>query len=393
MISARCDAMDGRPRSRQLVVLAGEAVVVDLLAEQLQRHPELFGLADRTAPVLLGVDDEHRLVDVADRPDRREALVLVGSLEVVHAVDRVECRRDVGRPLQRRRVVDRSLGAERPEPIAVVTGEPRGHEPAVRAAEHADAVGVAEVVAVECGVDDRKDVVDVDRSPSRTGHGRVVRTLDGLAPAGVPATAAAWVAEHHDEAGRGLHLELVEEVLAVLGVGTAVDVEQHGVALRLVEVGGPHDPGVDLVGAVGGAGGEVFPVEQMCGELVADVGASFVADVELGRMGGGLLGSGHDAAPGIERRHRHGAVGQRGRDERAVRGQPVQVRGPSVLGGGEQVGVRFPHRCAGTHRRPERPVEPGGDPADRGVRVVIAVERQDPHLGVLRGDARGRRNR
>ena len=146
-------------------------------------------------------------------------------------------------------------------------------------------VAVAERVAVERGVDDRQDVVDVDGAPTRAGHGRVVRALDRLAPAGVPAAAAAWVAEHDDEAGRRLHLELVVEVLAVLGVRATVDVEQDRVPLRLVEVGGSHDPGVDLVGPVGGGGGEVLPLQEFAGELVADVRAPLVADVQLARDG------------------------------------------------------------------------------------------------------------
>ncbi len=130
----------------------------------------------------------------------------------------------------------------------------------------------------------------------------MVRTHDRLAPAGVAAAAAAGVAEHDDEAGSGLHLELVEEVLAVLGVRAAVDVEQHRVALRLVEVGRPHDPGVDLVGAVGGRRGELLPAEQRCGDRVADVGAALVADVQLGWMIDDCA-SGRDRAAGsVERR-------------------------------------------------------------------------------------------
>jgi hypothetical protein len=120
-------------------------------------------------------------------------------------------------------------------------------------------------------------------------------------------------------------------------VRTAVDVEQHRVALRLVEVGGTHDPGVDLVGAVGGAGGEAFPPEQSCREFVADVGAALVADVELGGVGCGFLRPGHEAGRRIERRHRDRALGDRCGDERTVGREPVQVRGATILGGCEQM--------------------------------------------------------
>jgi hypothetical protein len=145
------------------------------------------------------------------------------------------------------------------------------------------------------------------------------------------------VAEYDDEAGGGLHLELVEEVLAVLGVRTAVHVEQHRIALGLVEVDRPHDPGVDLVGPIGGGRGEVLPTEQRRCERVADVGAALVADVELGRVCRRLLGAGDQPEGGIERGHRHRPLGERCRRAAPVGDNPVEVRGAPVLGGGEQM--------------------------------------------------------
>ena len=257
---------------------------------------------------------------------RRHAFVFVGCVEVRDAVFGDERGRDVRRPLLRGEVVHRPLRAERPEPVTVEGGQPGGHEAAVRTAEHADAIGVAEVVAVECRVDDRQHVVDVDAAPAGTRLDRVARAVDRLAPAGVPSAPATRVAEHDHEAGRCLHLELVEEVLAVLGERAAVDVEQHGVAEGLVEVGGPHDPGVDLVGAVGRASGEVLPTEQLSRELGTDVGAALVADVQLGELRDRAPGSGDDRCRGVERRDRQRSVGHRGRHERAVRRQPVEVR-------------------------------------------------------------------
>ena len=260
-------------------------------------------------------------------------------------MDGVERRGDVRRQLERRRVVDGAFRAERPESIAVVSCQPCRHPAAVRAAEHADPAGVAELVAVECGVDDRQHVLDVDGAPTGTGHGRMTRALDRLTPPGVPSAAAARIAEHDDEAGIGLHLELVEEVLAVLCVRASMDVEQHRIPLRLVEVGRPHDPGVDLVGSVARAGGEAFPGMQCGGECVAHVGSAFVLDVQLCRLGRRLLRAGDHAAGDIEGGDRHGPVGQRLRHERTVSGQPEEVGGSAVFGGGEQLCVRLPHRA------------------------------------------------
>ena len=55
------DAVLGAAAAGELVVLAGEAVVLDLPTHHAQRDPELVGLLDRAADVLLTVDDEERI--------------------------------------------------------------------------------------------------------------------------------------------------------------------------------------------------------------------------------------------------------------------------------------------------------------------------------------------
>ena len=69
-------AVHRRPRAGQLVALGREAVERHVLAEQPQGDEQLLGLDDRAAQVVLGVDQQHRHVDVADVADRRHPGVL-----------------------------------------------------------------------------------------------------------------------------------------------------------------------------------------------------------------------------------------------------------------------------------------------------------------------------
>ncbi len=274
-------------------------------------------------------------------------------------MNRVEARRDVGRVLEGGRIVDGTFGTDRPEPFAMVAGEPRRHPTAVRATEHADAVAVAEVVAVECGVDDRQDIVDVDGSPSGSGSDGMLRTHDRLAPRRVPTAAPSGVAGDDDEPGRRLHLELVVERLAVLCERSAVNVEQHRVATRLVEVRRPHDPGVDLAGAVGGSGREPLPPDQVLGQRAPDVGAAFTVDEELRRVVDGHLRHRDDAACRIEGGHGDRTLGDRCRHERPVGRHAIQVGGSAILGDRIQMGVGLPDGWGCPDRGGEGPVEAG----------------------------------
>jgi hypothetical protein len=52
------------------VALGREAVVLLLAPEEAQGHEELVGLLDRAAQVVLGVQDQHRRVDVVHVGDR-----------------------------------------------------------------------------------------------------------------------------------------------------------------------------------------------------------------------------------------------------------------------------------------------------------------------------------
>ena len=271
----------------------------------------------------------------------------------------------------------RAQGAEAP---VVAGGERRGHVPAVAAAEHADPIAVAERVPVERAVDDREHVVDVDTAPARASlDGLVLAARDRLPPPRVATAAATRVAHHDDEAGRRLHLGLVEERLAVLRERATVDVEQDRVLAAGLEAGRTHDPRVDLVRAVRGRDAEPLPPEPRAG----DVGDGPVQRDDLGRVLDRRLGRGDPPAGGIEPGDAQRASGQRLRRRRGGDPDPVQVRLTAILGRGEQGVVVHPDRCTRAGGDGERPVE-----AFRHPPVGTARHRDDADLGVLRVDQR-----
>ena len=186
----------------------------------------------------------------------------------------------------------------------------------------------------------RSAVDEVEAADRLLGDGHAVVVVDG-APAGAELAGAAdgprpllggprgaaRVGEDDGVAGAAVHLELVEEVLPVLAVGPAVDVEQGRVLLALLEAGGPHDPGVDLA-AVGRDGREALGPDELApgGEGVADEVRRRSPRTPAAAPAGpparpsyssfscvGSLGREHEAAGGhVETRSRRGRRRRRG---------------------------------------------------------------------------------
>ena len=148
MISARIRRCTRRARPRQLVALAGEAVERHVLAEQAEGDEQLLGLADRAAEVVLGVEQQHRHVDVVRRTGSATSRRTASGSSRWFAP--CSLRKAVAMSLDHsseiRLLTARSLQMAA-EAVAEPAGELRRHVPAVAAAEHADAVGVAEPVA------------------------------------------------------------------------------------------------------------------------------------------------------------------------------------------------------------------------------------------------------
>src|SRR5215208_5213889 len=137
-------AMRRVPRPRQLVALTGEADELDVAPQEAECREQLLGLLDVAAQVVLRVEDQERRLDLLRIRPRRPLEVRVDV--VVHELAEIGLEEppDVARAVEGDEVVERALGARRPEPIRVAD-DPRRHEAAVRAAEDAEPLRIDEV--------------------------------------------------------------------------------------------------------------------------------------------------------------------------------------------------------------------------------------------------------
>ncbi len=295
----------------------------------------------------------------------------------------------------REQVVDRPFRTDRLEALAVPCRQQRRHVAPVAAADHADPSAVTELVPRQRLVEHGDHVVDVDRTPPRALRDAVLRAHDRLAPRRVPPTAATRVRHEHDEARRSLHLGLVEERLPVLSERSAVHVEHHRIALGGIEVGGAHDPRIDLIGTVGARHAELLPSEPVGRDVGGALRPFAAVDPELRRMFDHPLGGCNHAAGGVEVGDRDAPARERLRSA-PVDMELVQVRVAAVLGDGDQALAVEPHRRADAIGRGEGAIEVLADPspfgavdahhADLGVlgvglRVVLADEADEPAVG------------
>src|SRR5699024_8346776 len=122
----------GQTRTRQLVSLTGKEQHLHLTATPLQGHEQALCLLHRATPVLLGMDDQHRKVDLVGVRER--TLGLPGLLRPVQRV--WEERSDVGGGVQTVDGVDRAFTDRGTKPLTMVRSDPRCHETAMRAAHH-----------------------------------------------------------------------------------------------------------------------------------------------------------------------------------------------------------------------------------------------------------------
>src|SRR6266545_8330817 len=124
-----CDAVAGQAGAGQLVALAGEQQELDLDLALLEGDEQALGLLDRAAPVVLGVDQQHRDADPVDVGERAlgQYLPWVGAV-----VGLDEEPADVARALEAVEGVAGPLADRGPE-VAAVGGQPAGHVTAVGA--------------------------------------------------------------------------------------------------------------------------------------------------------------------------------------------------------------------------------------------------------------------
>ncbi len=219
--------MERGARPGEFVGFAGETPEHHGLAEPAQRDEQLLRLADRAADVVLAVDDQHRHVDLGGETHRRHAQVLLRIGDRIDAVLDSEHRADVARPLLGQQVVDGAFGAHGSKAPSVTGGEQGRHVPAVAPTLHSDTPSITNREAIEGGVDHRDHVVEVGYPPTSAGSDRMLGTEDRLTPSLLAPGTTARIRHHDDEPSGYLSLRLIEERLAVLGVGPAVHVDDH----------------------------------------------------------------------------------------------------------------------------------------------------------------------
>ena len=344
---------------------AGQADEVHLAAQQSERRSQHLALADRTAGVLLRVDQQHGRRHLGHVCDGR-ALLVERRLLPRHAAQLVgHGRGRLRREHHALEVADVALRHGGPE-APRGADQPEGHEPAVALAHDPDALGVH--VGPACGdLDGGHQVARVDAAPIRAvGQGV------GLAVA----LAATRVHEQDPVALFGKPPHVVAEALAQRPVRPAVDVQDQRQALGGWARCRVQDPRLDRLAV---RRGEVEPLQwadghigEPCGveirhdpfALAAPVG---VQHRDLARIVGRgeddrhLTRSGRDAqavdGPGADRERRH-----------VVRQRDVRDAAGAMLRIGDVAAA--PVRIPGEVRRQERArrVRSDGE-ADRPVEV------------------------
>src|ERR1019366_2738241 len=114
------------------------------------------------------------------------------------------------------KVIDRATGDRRPEPIRMAN-DPAGQVTAVRAACHAQAIGIGPILGDQA-VDARQDVAHRPGAPVPE-----VRPIERLAVT----LGAAWVGGPHADPGSGQDLPLPERAPAVERMRAAVDLHDE----------------------------------------------------------------------------------------------------------------------------------------------------------------------
>src|SRR5437867_5565769 len=230
------DAVLRLPAAREVVVVLGEPYENGLFAQHLQRGEQLLSLLDGTAEVSLRVKDEERRLHVRDVGQRRAEDELLAPLPwrgVAHLV-LPEVPPNVARTERGDVVRDAPLRDRGPETISVAD-DPIGHEPAVAAAGHIEALWV-DPAECEGMIDTGHEVVIVLPAPIADAR------LDE--PLAVRMTSAR-VGEQHRIATPREHVELVEERVAVCRVRPAMDLQDEGPLLRWIEPARLHEPALD----------------------------------------------------------------------------------------------------------------------------------------------------
>src|SRR2546423_3616715 len=262
--------------AREVVVLAREDDELGRHAEVLERAEPLLALLQRHAVVVVRVKYECRRLDVSRVLQGRAIPVHFKLLEEVAAEVLSVSVCAVARALVADEVGEAAQGDCGLEDVGV-SDDPVGHEAAVGAACDAEALAVNPGVFFERGLDAVHDVRVVLAAPLA-----LYAALE-LLPV---ARRAARVAVEDGPPSRGVDLELLEPVNAVLACGAAVDAQDQRVLLPLLPAEGLDHEAVNVpsVRALVSHALNVRELEPRPESLVEAREFSFAAAVEVGRV-------------------------------------------------------------------------------------------------------------
>ena len=128
-------------------------------------------------------------------------------------------------------------------------------------------------------------------------------------------------------------------------------VEQNGVRPVRVEIGGAHDPGIDLVGPVRARYGELLPTEPVSGHVGEAAVDAIDREPQLAAVLDGRTRRGDDAVADVEPLDRDGAGGE-SFGISLIDTESEEMGFAAILGGCEQTCRPTPRRApAGTPSR------------------------------------------
>jgi len=205
--------------ARKAVALALEAYELCLAAQAFQRGKELLGLFDAAAQILLTVNDEHGRVHLRHIRDRRifhQMFEILPGSSPKFVVTKIPA--DIAGSIHRGQVGNTAVSDGGPEAIGM-PHEPVCHEAAIAATSDAQTL-LIDITPGDQRVHAGHDVQRVLLAPDPT-HGK--REFASIA-----ATAARIGVEHHVALAR-LELHFVEEAIAVVGMRSAVNLQDQGI--------------------------------------------------------------------------------------------------------------------------------------------------------------------
>src|SRR6266567_987764 len=212
--------------AREAVALALEAHELHLAPNVLQRGEELLGLLDAAAQILLAVNDQQRGLHILHVLDGRHVHILIEAFPgrgIQFVIGEGPAK--IAGTKHRSHVAHTAIGHRHLETV-IMTNEPVGHKAAIAATGDAHTL-LVDVAPLQQSINALHDIDGVFFAP---GAAYRVGKIEAVA------TTAAWVGIEYDVSLRYQHLHLMKETVAVLRIGSTVDLDNQWILLRGIEV-------------------------------------------------------------------------------------------------------------------------------------------------------------